>query len=152
MKCIVDDHCGGLTIIPKSHQVEVKAAIDSVMVKPARGAAEGIRDALVTSLQTSGWSAKTRMSKEFGISISSMKETTGLCMQTGGNMARMYADWLKLQQLYVTGKITCGVMIVPSKPTAKLLGQNIVHASRLVQELAFFNKVIHIPLIIFSFE
>ena len=113
---------------------------------------DDIRDTLVTSLQTSGWSAKTRMSKESGISISSMKGTTGLCMQTGGNMARMYADWLKLQQLYVTGKITCGVMIVPSKPTAKLLGDNIVHASRLVQELAFFNKVIHIPLIIFSFE
>ena len=152
MKCFIDDHCRGLATVPRTHQAEVEAAIASVQIKPARMAAGDIRDTLVTSLQTSGWSAKTRMSKESGISISSMKGTTGLCMQTGGNMARMYADWLKLQQLYVTGKITCGVMIVPSKPTAKLLGDNIVHASRLVQELAFFNKVIHIPLIIFSFE
>ncbi len=67
-------------------------------------------------------------------------------------MARMYADWLKLQHLYVTGKISCGVMIVPSKPTAKLLGDNIVHATRLIQELALFSKVIHIPMIIYSFE
>ena len=67
-------------------------------------------------------------------------------------MARMYADWLKLQRLYVNGSITCGAMIVPSKATAKLLGDNIVHASRLVKELAMFNKVIHIPMIVFSFE
>ena len=152
MKCFVNDHCGGMIAVPKEQQDEIVAAIVSVNVMPARMMATVFRDDLSRCLYTSGWSTKMPISKDSGISISSMKGTTGLCMQTGGNMARMYADWLKLQHLYVTGKISCGVMIVPSKPTAQLLGDNIVHATRLIQELALFSRVIHIPMIIYSFE
>ena len=152
MKCFEDDHCGGLATVPKAYCEEIRSAIASIEVKATRGAAPNIRDALNKHLRSCGWSAQIALSKGSGISISSIKDTTGLCVQTGGNMARMYADWLKLQRLYVNGSITCGAMIVPSKATAKLLGDNIVHASRLVKELAMFNKVIHIPMIVFSFE
>ena len=152
MKCFVNEHCGGLAAVPKEQQDEIAEAIAAVNVKPARNAATTFRDDLNRCLHTSGWSTKMPISKDSGISISSMKGKTGLCMQTGGNMSRMYADWLKLQYLEVTGKISCGVMIVPSKPTAKLLGDNIVQATRLIQELALFSKVIHIPMIIYSFE
>lgn len=152
MKCFTDDHCGGLTTVPQEHQDDILEIITAVNIKPDRGTAPDFRDAFNIGLQTRGWSTKTSLSTGTKISISSTKGTTGLCMQTGGNMSRMYADLLKLQHLYVTGKIKCGVMIVPSKPTAKLLGDNMVHASRLVQELTLFKKVIHIPMIICSFE
>jgi hypothetical protein len=152
MKCFFDDHCGGVSSVPKSHQDEVRAVIEAVCIKPMRGAASDFRDSFNRGLHAKGWSSSTALSKESRISISSTKGSTGLCMQTGGNMSRMYADLLKLQHLYVTDKISCGIMIVPSKNTAKLLGDNVVHASRLVQELGLFNKVVHIPMVVFSFE
>lgn len=152
MKCFTDDHCGGLAIVPQGHQDDIRDVISAVDIQPARGTASDFRDAFNMGLQSKGWSTKTSLSNGSKISISSTKGATGLCMQTGGNMSRMYADLLKLQHLYITGKIKCGVMIVPTKPTAKLLGDNVVHASRLVQELTLFNRVIHIPMIICSFE
>ena len=152
MRCVTDDHCGGLATVPQEHQDDTHEVITEVNIKPDRGTAPDFRDAFNMGLQARGWSTKTSLSTGSKISISSTKGTTGLCMQTGGNMSRMYADLLKLQHLYVTGKIKCGVMIVPSKPTAKLLGDNVVHASRLVQELTLFKKVIHIPMIICSFD
>lgn len=152
MKCFEDNHCSGLAIVPKNHQNEIRDAIASVNIKAARGKAPDIRDALNKYLRSCGWSAPIKLSRDSGISISSIKGSTGLCVQTGGNMARMYADWLKLQRLYIDGNIASGAMIVPSKQTAKLLGDNVVHSSRLVQELTMFNKVINIPIIVFSFE
>lgn len=152
MKCFTNDHCGGLAAVPREHQEDIQEVITAVDIKPDRGTAPAFRDAFNMGLQARGWSTKTSLSTDSKISISSTKGATGLCMQTGGNMSRMYADLLKLQHLYVTGKIKCGVMIVPSKPTAKLLGDNMVHASRLVQELTLFKKVIHVPMIICSFE
>ncbi len=152
MKCFTNDHCGGLATVPQEHQDEIRDIIGSVEIKPDRGAAPSFRDAFNLGLTAKGWSTKTSLSTGSKISISSTKGATGLCMQTGGNMSRMYADLLKLQHLYITGKIKCGMMIVPTKPTAKLLGDNVVHASRLVQELNLFNKVIYVPMIICSFE
>jgi hypothetical protein len=152
MKCFTNDHCDGLATVPQEHQDDIRDVITAVEIKPDRGTAPDFRDAFNMGLQSRGWSTKTSLSTGSKISISSTKGTTGLCMQTGGNMSRMYADLLKLQHLYVTEKIKCGVMIVPSKPTAKLLGDNMVHASRLVQELSLFKKVIQIPMIICSFE
>jgi hypothetical protein len=152
MKCLENEHCSGFTAVPPRHRWEICAAIDAVLVRPARGKATEIRDELNKHLRSFGWSAPITLSKDSRISISSIKETTGLCIQTGGNVARMYADWLKLQRLYIDESISCGAMIVPSKPTAKLLGDNVVHNSRLIQELTLFNKVINMPLIVFSFE
>jgi hypothetical protein len=152
MKCFTNDHCGGLVTVPQDHQDDIRDVITSVEIRPDRGAAPDFRDAFNMGLQSRGWSTKTSLSTGSKISISSMKGTTGLCMQTGGNMSRMYADLLKLQHLYVTGKIACGVMIVPTKPTAKLLGDNLVDGTRLVRELTLFSRVIHIPMIICSFE
>ena len=151
MKCFEDDYCGGFTVFPTAHRMEIRTAIKAVSIKPARGQAPKLSDGFKKHLHSSGWSSPITLSKNSGITITSIKGATGLCVQTG-NMARMYADWLKLQRLYLDGGITCGAMMVPSMPTAKLLGENIVHASRLIQELTLFNKVINIPMIVFSFE
>lgn len=152
MKCFEDNHCDGHLVIPSAHLEEIRAAINSIRTKPSRGKAPQIRDEINRHMRGCGWSTPIVLSRESGISISSVKDKTGLCIQTGGNMARMYADWLKLQRHFLEGNIMCGAMIVPSKNTAKLLGSNIVHATRLMRELTLFNKVINIPLIVFSFE
>ena len=67
-------------------------------------------------------------------------------------MARLYADMIKLQTLYLNNAIKSAVMVVPSAPVAKLLGSNVAQAKRLERELEIFKKAYHVPTLIFSLE
>jgi len=85
------------------------------------------------------------------MTITTSREQVGLCLQTG-NMARMYADLMKLQTLYLDGAINVAVIVLPSSATAKLLGSNIAAAERLERELVVFRKTCHVPTVIYSLE
>jgi hypothetical protein len=151
MKVTARSHCAGDEAIPKPIRQEIAKAIEAATVTPAKGAATQIRDAIIHNLLASGWSAETHISNDSEMTITSVKSKIGLCLQTG-NMARMYADLLKLQKIYLDGAITAGVMLVPSQACAQILGDNVAHAARLERELEIFRKVIHIPMVIYSIE
>jgi hypothetical protein len=151
MKATSKSHCAGDDAIPKNIRQEVVKAIEAVTVTPSKGAASKIRDALLNNLLATGWSAETHISNDSEMTITSIKSKIGLCLQTG-NMARMYADLLKLQKIYLDGAITAGIMLVPSQTCAQILGDNVAHAARLERELEIFRKVIHIPMVIYSIE
>jgi hypothetical protein len=87
-----------------------------------------------------------------GISIASQKNRVGLGIQTAGNMSRMYADLIKLQQMYLNDTICVGVLIMPTAIAARQLGDNLANSDRLESELTIFRKVIHMPLMIISFQ
>ncbi len=74
------------------------------------------------------------------ITIASLKDGVGLCMQTGGNMSRMYADLLKLQKLYLEDAISSGGIILPTSKASRDLGDNIANADRLAAELKIFRR------------
>ena len=149
MKLTSRSHCAGEEVIPKAVRQEIAKAIEAVTITPSKGAASKIRDAIIQNLLASGWSAETHISNDSEMTITSIKSKIGLCLQTG-NMARMYADLLKLQKIYLDGAITAGIMLVPSQTCAQVLGDNIAHAARLERELEIFRKVIHIPMLIYS--
>lgn len=123
--------------------------IATITTKPARGTSRKLRDAFLAGLKTSGWSSEVAVHPESDITITSMKGDVGLCLQTG-NMARMYADLIKLQTLYLNNAVRSAVIVVPSAPIAKLLGSNIAQADRLVRELDIFKKAYHVPTLIFA--
>lgn len=151
MKHSISSHCAGADSVPEHIQTEIAQAIKSVAVKPAAGAATRIRDAILAGLKASGWSGKIPVAKGSDITITSMREEVGLCLQTG-NMARMYADLIKLQTLYMDNAIKSAVLIIPSEPLALLLGSNIAQAKRLERELAIFKKAYHVPTLVFALE
>ena len=151
MKHSSRSHCEGERIVPAALRKELAAALESLQVPIEEGASSKVRDEIVSKLRALGWSGELVVSQESKISITSMKGSTGLCLQTG-NMARMYADLLKLQKLYLDNSIASAVMIVPSEPVAKALGANLAHATRLERELAIFKKVIHVPMVIYAIE
>ena len=151
MKYSSRSHCEGERIVPAALRKELAAALESLQVPIEEGASSKVRDEIVSKLRALGWSGELVVSQESKISITSMKGSTGLCLQTG-NMARMYADLLKLQKLYLDNSIASAVMIVPSEPVAKALGANLAHATRLERELAIFKKVIHVPMVIYAIE
>ena len=99
-----------------------------------------------------GWTLNICLSRKSKITINAIKNDVGLCVQTG-NVARMYADLLKLQSLYRNKTIRAAIYIVPQKDCAKTIGQNVANFERLQNELTnVFNKVITIPLLVIGFN
>jgi hypothetical protein len=147
----IHDHCGGLAAVPTALRQEIEAVIHTCTITPARGKAPEIGSAIVAGLVKSGWSGKVKLVRDSKITITSAKNSIGLCLQTG-NMARLYADLLKLQQMFLNKAIKAGVMIVPTHAAAKSLGDNIAHANRLQCELDIFRSVIHMPLIVLAVD
>lgn len=144
------DHCGGLAAVPLALRQELEAAIQACGIAPARGTASKIGTAIVDALVQSGWSGEVKVARASGITITSVKSGIGLCLQTG-NMSRMYADLMKLQQMFLNKSIKAGVMVVPDHAAAKNMGDNIINADRLKRELNIFCSVVHMPLVVFAF-
>lgn len=151
MKYTSVSHCAGDKALPASLRKEIVDAIHAVSVKPTKGAAAALRAAVLAGLKSYGWSGEVAVSQTSDITITSMKDEIGLCLQTG-NMARMYADLIKLQTLYLDNAIKAAVIIVPAQPVAALLGSNVAQATRLERELAIFRKAYHVPTVLFALE
>jgi hypothetical protein len=144
-------HCDGEKCVPAGHKKDISSAIASVTTKPGPGAATRIRDQIIDKLKELGWSGEIKLAADSDMTVTSTKNDIGLCLQTG-NMARMYADLIKLQTMYLDNQIKAATILVPSQDTAKLLGSNIAQAKRLERELAIFKKAYHVPTIIYALE
>jgi hypothetical protein len=151
MKHFTFSHCAGDKTISSANRKIIADAITGVAAKPGPGAASKIRSQLISNLKVSGWSGEVKLAADSDMTITSMKDDIGLCLQTG-NMSRMYADLMKLQTLYLNDAIKAAVILVPSQDAAKLLGSNIAQAKRLERELAIFKKAYHVPTIVYALE
>lgn len=145
-------HQGATESFPEGARHEIESAIETCSVRIQRGAAAEIRGHFVRCLGQNGWPDEFQVEPPSKITIASLKDRVGLCMQTGGNMSRMYADLLKLQKLYLEGAISTGAIILPTSKASRDLGDNIANADRLATELNIFRRVIHMPIAVFSFE
>lgn len=146
------EHCQGRKHLPKAQKKDIENAIAAITPPPPVGAStKKIRTEFLSSLKMSGWTNELIVASNSGMTITTSREQVGLCLQTG-NMARMYADLMKLQTLYLDGAINVAVIVLPSSATAKLLGSNIAAAERLERELVVFRKTCHVPTVIYSLE
>jgi len=144
-------HCAGDKAVPKSNQKDIESAIAAIAIKPAEGAATKIRDCFLAAIKSFGWSGEIQVSKDSDMTITSSKGSVGLCLQTG-NVARVYADIIKLQVLYFDNAINSAVIVVPSQEVAKVIGKNIAQAKRLERELEIFKKAYHVPTLVYALE
>ena len=151
MKHSIHSHGSGNEIVPPAIRKELESAIGAVTISPVRGVSTKLRKAIIDRLKIYGWSGEIAVAQGSNIKVTSIKSDVGLCLQTG-NMARMYADLIKLQTLYLNNAIKSAVIIVPSEPVAKLLGSNIAQAKRLARELDIFKKAYYVPTLIFALE
>lgn len=151
MKHMTYSHCAGAQRVPKGIQAQIVAAIAKVDAPRERGAVRTIRSQLVAGLREQGWSSEVLVGRNSDMTITSMQGDVGLCIQTG-NMARIYADLMKLQTLYLDNAISSAILIVPSQPLALAIGDNLVQASRVERELEIFRKAYHVPTLLFAME
>lgn len=151
MKASIFSHCAGAERVPNALADEIHDVIGSIDIPPTRGAAPRIRRQCLSGLKARGWSGELPVARGSDMSITSMKDGVGLCLQTG-NMARMYADLIKLQTLYLDNAASAAIIIMPSQPLALLIGDNIAQTARLERELEIFRKAYHVPTLVFGLE
>lgn len=103
-----------------------------------------IKRAVKSTLLAAGWASNVRVPGS-RLTVNFLRDNSALCVQLG-NVARTYADLLKLQTLCSIGKITGGIIAVPVVTAAKLLGSNRAQFERLVSEIVLFRDTISLPL------
>ncbi|WP_257667284.1 BglII/BstYI family type II restriction endonuclease [Parapedobacter tibetensis] len=95
-----------------------------------------------------GWADNVKVGNS-NLTINFMKSKVGVCFQIG-NVARTYADILKLSLLNKNGIIDVGIIIVPHKLESKMMGANYAQFDRLAKELYQFTDIVPVPILIFG--
>ena len=140
-------HNYGLHAIPAKMVKELKDVINEIDYNIQPRCATSLRKMITVELMMLGWSDKTRIDAESQVTITAMKSKVGLCLQTG-NISRMYADLIKLQYLYQKDKIDSAFYILPSKESAKIMGDNVANIERLSNELQLYRYIISLPILV----
>ncbi|MBQ7590800.1 MAG: hypothetical protein IJU47_08995 [Verrucomicrobia bacterium] len=152
MKIVICNYKNSGNIIPEDVKNSVVDVIKEFNYRIERYGTIKFRNELLDRLMMKGWSGKVNLSMNSNISITSIFKNIGLCIQTG-NMARMYADLMKLQAMYMDNKIKAALFILPVEECSRSIGSNAAKYERLLNELTnIFSKVITIPMIIIGFN
>ena len=152
MRTLIHNYRSGQQIIPCDIVNGVIQIVNGMDYSLGKYEIKNFKDDLAAQLTTLGWSGKVSLSSKSNISITSILKGIGLCTQTG-NMARMYADLMKLQALYMEEKIKAAIFVIPTKPCANSIGGNVANYERLINELTnIFSKVITVPMLIIGFD
>lgn len=105
------------------------------------------RKAICRILKKEIWSLNSKVSAGSKITITASNNNSGIAVQTG-NIARVYADLIKLCAMLKNRRIKNAFLLLPCKDLAAKWGSNTANFERVVQELKIFEKVINKPLII----
>lgn len=125
---------------------EIEETFTNSKLSLQKGETAELKRQISNKLNQLGWSDDITI-EPTKLTINFIKKRVGLCFQLG-NVARIYADLLKIQSLYRKKIIDSGVLIVPMKKEARTLGSNHAQFERLVEEMRLFNEIIDLPLVI----
>ena len=151
MRYLKHSYKSGDKIIPKDTASKIELVLENCQRSLKKRSATLIRKDILEALRKIGWSNKVRISAKRGLTLTAKQGKTALCLQTG-NMARFYADLLKLQAQFLDEKITSAIYVLPTRDAARVMGENIANYERLAAELKnTFSKVITVPLLIYGF-
>ena len=152
MKITIYDYRRGLQVVPLEVSSGVVQIIEQLNYSLGKYDIKHFKNDLSCQLRTRGWSGQVCLSSKSKITITSILRNIGLCTQTG-NMARMYADLLKLQALFMNKKINAAIFVLPKKSCAHSFGGNVTNYERFINELTnIFFKVITVPMVIIGFD
>ncbi len=144
-------HSYATAVIPYGLLHPLQVFLQTTNFEFRSNSATQLRGVILDFLGQNGWSLDVQISAGTKISITAMKGTTALALQTG-NMARFYADLLKLQLLFHRRKATAAIYILPSKGAANDLGDNIANFDRFVDELRIFSEIVTAPMYVIGLE
>ncbi|MDX8458392.1 BglII/BstYI family type II restriction endonuclease [Mesorhizobium humile] len=116
-----------------------------------RGTTGLIKEHVTTEFLNEGWAMEARLDQEANLRVTAMKDDVAFQLQTG-NMSRAPYDLLKMQYLCTSGKINAAAIALPTVKAAKMMGDNIANAERVIRELQLFEKVVTVPVLVVAFD
>lgn len=120
-------------------------------IKIAQRCTGDIRQHVYREFQGEGWAEDVKIDQELNLTIFALKGDLAFQLQTG-NISRAPYDLLKLQHLHQSKKIEAAALAMPTKSAASKIGSNIANAERVAKELAVFDRVITVPILLIAFE
>lgn len=144
------DYRNANAIIPKTIVGELRNVLEAA-VPGSELSSRRFRHKLSKALTGLGWSDSIRVNPGSKISITSVRDGIGLCVQTG-NVSRFYADLLKLETLYKKRAVRAAIYLLPQKKWATAMGSNLANFERFVEELGIFSESISVPILVVGFS
>lgn len=145
--CNIYSHNKGLEILnEKSSASELTDAIESCPVKFRKGSPARIKKHISKTLTSNQWVDKVKVGNS-RLTINFLKDKIGVCFQIG-NVARTYADILKLNHLGNKAIIKVGIIVVPHELESRSLGTNYASFDRLQNEMKLFSNEINTPMVV----
>ncbi len=120
-------------------------------LKIEKGCTLAIREHVETEFLNEGWALGVGLGAGTGLKVFAERDDLAFQLQTG-NMSRAPYDLLKLQYLFISGRIEVAALALPTKEAAKVIGDNIANAERVIRELELFNRVITVPILVVAFD
>lgn len=133
-------------ILKKDIWIEIESILNEPNLKFKKNSSRKIKTEINRKFNEKGYSDRIRILNT-RLTISFIKSKVGICFQIG-NVARTYADILKLSYLINNRLIDVGVIIVPMSEESNLLGTNYAKYERLFDELKLFKDVIKLPILL----
>lgn len=110
-----------------------------------------IREHVEAEFLNEGWALNVDLDQSHRLKVFAQKDDLAFQLQTG-NMSRAPYDLLKMQYLFQSQRIEAAALALPTKEAAKLIGDNIANAERVINELQLFDRVIAVPILVIAFE
>lgn len=109
-----------------------------------------VRQQWTMRFAAAGWACDVPVAGS-NLTVSYVRQGVAVCTQLG-NVARTYADLLKLEKLYRDSMITLAVEVVPSDGLSRRLGSNHAGWDRFTREVRLFRDVITAPLLVLGVD
>lgn len=130
---------------------ELCARLRPIRMSACRGSAPVMRTEVLQRLRLLGWSSACRIDHEHMLTIGGIRNGVGVCVQTG-NVARVYADLLKLELSFRQRQIESALYLVPTRRLGRVLGQNLAYYERVSKELGSYRGIITVPMILIGLD
>lgn len=148
------DHRHGLRAVSAEERSNVENLLENLTFPSGKLKPNDVVNPIKNGLIDLGWSGKVSVGQGTNISITSVHSDVGLAIQFG-NISRIYADFMKLQVLFIEAKIASAIIIVPHKDLLARLSKgggtdNRCSYGRIARELPIFKKILTIPTLVYG--
>lgn len=126
---------------------DIVCAIHHCPLRFEPGASPKIKSYFDIVLNSKGWVNDVKIDPCLHNTVNFVKLDLAFVLQLG-NIARIYADVLKLSYLQQKNITKLGILAVACNPESKLLGANYANFERVVRELTIYKDILVYPLYI----
>ena len=126
---------------------EVQRILKSIEFKHQKNSSTFLKEILQYEFNKMNWYSKYKVDNRLNWYVQFYAEETAILFYFS-NKARSSLDLIKIQHLFVNGKITSAVYIVLTSESAKKVASNLANFETLEKEIVVFKETITCPILL----